>query len=90
MGVINERRNATVVRAAVHLAEELGIECIAEGVETEAQVDFLVSAGCRYAQGYYFDRPMVATRMTELLKIGVIDSRRKSREPDHRAGIAAA
>src|ERR1700680_4010711 len=49
MGVIRDARNATVVRAAVHLADELGIECVAEGVETEGQVNFLVSAGCRYA-----------------------------------------
>jgi diguanylate cyclase (GGDEF)-like protein len=96
MGVINDPRNATVVRAAVHLADELGIECIAEGVETEGQVDFLVSAGCQYAQGYFFERPMTAMRMTELLRKGEIKSKRMSRGTDAKgvagkhAGIAAA
>ena len=67
-GVTSDARNATVVRAAVRLARDLGIECIAEGVETKAQVDFLVSVGCEFAQGYYFGRPVSAERMTYRLK----------------------
>ena len=70
--VTTDARNATVVRAAVRLAHELGIEVIAEGVETEAQALFLVSAGCEYAQGYYFSRPVSAERATELLRLGRI------------------
>jgi diguanylate cyclase (GGDEF)-like protein len=66
--VITDSRSATVVRAAIRLAQELGIEVIAEGVETEAQADFLLAAGCPYAQGYYFSRPVNAKRATELLR----------------------
>jgi hypothetical protein len=40
---------------------------IAEGGETEAQANFLLSADCAYAQGYYFSRPVNAERATELL-----------------------
>ncbi len=65
-------RNAAVVRAAVRLAHELGLEVIAEGVETEAQMRFLIGAGCEHAQGYYFSRPVTAARATELLREGVI------------------
>jgi diguanylate cyclase (GGDEF)-like protein len=71
--VTTDPRNATVVRAAIRLAQELGIEVIAEGVETEAQADFLLSAGCAYAQGYYFSRPVNAERATELLQQGKIE-----------------
>jgi diguanylate cyclase (GGDEF)-like protein len=70
--VTTDSRNATVVRAAIRLAQELGIEVIAEGVETEAQVNFLLSAGCAYGQGYYFSRPVNAERATELLRRGLI------------------
>jgi len=65
-------RSATVVRSAVRLAGELGIECIAEGVETEAQARFLVSAGCAQGQGFYFSKPVEAKRATELLRLGRI------------------
>jgi EAL domain-containing protein (putative c-di-GMP-specific phosphodiesterase class I) len=43
-------------------------ECIAEGVETEAQARFLVSAGCEHAQDCYFSRPVDAKHATELLR----------------------
>jgi diguanylate cyclase (GGDEF)-like protein len=72
--VTTDPRNATVVRAAIRLAKELGIEVIAEGVETEAQANFLLSAGCAYAQGYYFSHPVNAERATELLQRGKIAS----------------
>jgi EAL domain-containing protein (putative c-di-GMP-specific phosphodiesterase class I) len=71
-GVTDDARNATVVRAAIRLAAELGIEVIAEGVETSAQAEFLLSAGCEHAQGYYFSRPLNAPRVTELLRLGTI------------------
>jgi EAL domain-containing protein (putative c-di-GMP-specific phosphodiesterase class I) len=72
-GVIDEPRSATVVRTAIRLAHELGIELIAEGVETAAQAQFLLSAGCKQAQGFYFSRPVTAAEATKLLKRGQID-----------------
>jgi diguanylate cyclase (GGDEF)-like protein len=68
--VDSDSRNATVVRAAVRLARDLDIGCIAEGVESEAQAEFLLAAGCDYAQGYYFSRPVNAKRAAEVLRQG--------------------
>jgi EAL domain-containing protein (putative c-di-GMP-specific phosphodiesterase class I) len=68
LGIVDDPRNAAVVRAAIHLAEELGIECMAEGVESARQLDFLVQAECGYGQGYYFSRPMNAKRMSGMLE----------------------
>ena len=61
-----------MVRAAIRLAHELGIGIIAEGVETEAQEKFLLSAGCDHAQGYFFSKPVDAARATALLRSGTI------------------
>ena len=60
--------NAAIVRATIRLAHELGIEVMAEGVETAGQRDFLISAACKFAQGYYFGKPMPTGAATELLR----------------------
>jgi EAL domain-containing protein (putative c-di-GMP-specific phosphodiesterase class I) len=77
-GVDADPRGATVVRAAIRLAHELGISIIAEGVETEGQEKFLLSAGCEHAQGYFFSRPVNAARASELLRSGSIKPARSA------------
>jgi len=47
-----------IVNSIVDLAKQLHIELIAEGVETESQLQFLKSAGCHLMQGFYFKKPM--------------------------------
>jgi EAL domain-containing protein (putative c-di-GMP-specific phosphodiesterase class I) len=63
-----EIRYAAVVRAAIHLAEELDTEVLAEGVENAEHAQFLSSAGCKFAQGYFFSRPVDAAQATTLLR----------------------
>jgi EAL domain-containing protein (putative c-di-GMP-specific phosphodiesterase class I) len=72
--VTDELRNAAVVKAAIRLAHELHIEVIAEGVETEAQAQFLLAAGCNNAQGFYYSRPVSAEAATALLRLGRIET----------------
>ena len=71
-GVPSEVRHAAVVRTAISLAHELGIQCVAEGIENAAQALFLVAANCKYGQGYWFSRPVTTDRATLLLRAGVI------------------
>ena len=49
-----------ILATMVDLAEELGLDCIAEGVETLEQFELLLDVGCRRVQGYLFARPMPA------------------------------
>ncbi|MFO7954640.1 EAL domain-containing protein [Thioalkalivibrio sp.] len=55
----------------VNLAEQLGLECVAEGVESVEQADWLLDAGCRYAQGYYYARPMPVEAFIVLARSGL-------------------
>ena len=54
---LSNPKDAALVRATVTLGHSLGMMVIAEGVETQAQRDFLVREGCLNFQGYYFGHP---------------------------------
>lgn len=53
-------RSSAVVRAILALAQSLGLEVVAEGIETDAQHQALLAMGCVYGQGYLFGRPQPA------------------------------
>jgi diguanylate cyclase (GGDEF)-like protein len=59
--------NAEIVRTICTLANNLGMEVVAEGVETPEQLELLRSLKCEYGQGYLFSRPVDAEKATELL-----------------------
>jgi len=56
----DDAEDASIVRAVIALAESLGLEILAEGAETEAQINFLAANRCDRVQGYYYARPMPA------------------------------
>ena len=57
-GMGRERESAAIVHSIVHLGRALGLGVVAEGVETEAQVQALRLAGASHLQGYFFSRPV--------------------------------
>lgn len=57
----------TIVSAIIAMAKELGVNVLAEGVETEEQLEFLRKKGCNYIQGYYFSKPVDVSGFTQLL-----------------------
>lgn len=59
--------DAAIATATLSIARDLGLEVVAEGVETEAQRDFLLARQCGVMQGYLFSRPLPASAITELL-----------------------
>ncbi|MFI4987848.1 MAG: putative bifunctional diguanylate cyclase/phosphodiesterase, partial [Alphaproteobacteria bacterium] len=58
VGVPADQSNAAIVEAIINLATALGIPLIAEGIETNAQLEFLKARGCTEGQGYLFSRPV--------------------------------
>jgi EAL domain-containing protein (putative c-di-GMP-specific phosphodiesterase class I) len=69
-GIDEDPENEAIVSATAGLAHALGLEVVAEGVETAGELDKLRSMGCDFAQGYYWQRPCSAEKMTELLRTG--------------------
>jgi diguanylate cyclase (GGDEF)-like protein/PAS domain S-box-containing protein len=63
-------RNAQIVGSIVSLGHGLGMDVVAEGVETEAQREQLIALGCRHAQGYLFSRPVDRERAAQLIRAG--------------------
>lgn len=59
----DSKNDAEIVCAIIDLAHNLGMSVVAEGVETEAQADYLAEKGCEYLQGYYFARPASITQL---------------------------
>ncbi|EWH01597.1 diguanylate cyclase [Halomonas sp. BC04] len=57
--------DAAIVSAVLAMAHGLSLDVIAEGVETQGQLDFLRDAGCRLVQGYFFARPMAVGALEE-------------------------
>ena len=65
---IADRTRTAIIRAITSMAKSLGLIVIAEGVETDEQRRFLAGLGCDLMQGYYFSRPVPATKFEQLLK----------------------
>ena len=73
-GMGRERESAAIVHSIIHLGRALGLEVVAEGVETEAQVQALRIAGCSHLQGFHLSRPIEADRAIEIAEARYIAS----------------
>lgn len=59
-GITENQEDLEIVKAIIALSRSLGLDIIAEGVETEEQRDILFEYGCEYIQGYYYSQPLAA------------------------------
>lgn len=65
-----EPDDAAICIATIQLAHSLRLKVIAEGVETESQMEYLRRRGCDEMQGYHFSKPLTAAAMSDFLRIG--------------------
>jgi diguanylate cyclase (GGDEF)-like protein len=63
--------DVAITRAIIAMAQSLKLAVVAEGVETQAQVDLLTSLGCTTVQGFLLGRPLPATETAQMLRQGV-------------------
>lgn len=63
----DSQKSRDILKSVVRMAKWLNLPMIAEGVETKEQVEFLLTIGCVYAQGYYYYRPMTAEQFLGLI-----------------------
>ena len=66
--IIEDTDAAAIVRSIIVMAHNLGLEVIAEGVETEAQAEFLLGEGCEEAQGFLYGEPLSAADFEKYLR----------------------
>jgi diguanylate cyclase (GGDEF)-like protein len=66
--VLTDPSDAAIARTVLALGQSLGLEVIAEGVETRAQQDFLASLGCTLYQGYLFSLPLPLKEFQDLVR----------------------
>ena len=76
----------TIVQSVVSIGRGLGMDIVAEGVETEFEAMMMTKLGCTELQGYYFSKPVDADQMTELLAV----SSQSVRSPHCYAGRSCA
>ncbi|MBM5460134.1 EAL domain-containing protein [Pseudomonas sp. P66] len=60
--------DATIVRAIIQLGKSLGMQVIAEGVETAEQEAYIIAQGCHEGQGYHYSKPLPARELTAFLR----------------------
>jgi len=68
LGIEKDEKKQRVAESMINIFNEMGLEVIAEGVETEAQLSYMRKYGCRLIQGYIFSKPLPADKFLDYLK----------------------
>ncbi|MBE9485604.1 MAG: EAL domain-containing protein [Desulfuromonadales bacterium] len=70
--ISTDANDAAIVETIISMADHLDLKVIAEGVETESELSFLIEKGCKVYQGYHFSRPIPNNLFTKQLQAGSV------------------
>ncbi|MFK8034107.1 MAG: putative bifunctional diguanylate cyclase/phosphodiesterase [Hyphomicrobiales bacterium] len=65
--IVSDNMDRSIVEALVYLSESIGYQVVAEGVETQEQLEMLTKQGCHLLQGYYFSEPLPAKQVPGII-----------------------
>jgi len=66
--MLQSEEDKQLLKAIIHLTETMNLEILAEGIEDQEQLDFLIAHRCTYGQGFYFAKPMPSSACSDFLK----------------------
>jgi EAL domain-containing protein (putative c-di-GMP-specific phosphodiesterase class I) len=66
--LLRNKESREISEAIIALSHKMGLNCLAEGVESREILDALGSMGCDYAQGYYLSRPIAGDRILDFVR----------------------
>lgn len=72
-GLENNPVDTAIVKSIINMGKELGINVIAEGIETQAQLDFLRHHECPQGQGFFYSKPLSVDEMTAFLQKNIVE-----------------
>lgn len=81
-GITTKKANDAIVKSLIYLTKEVDINIVAEGVETKAQLNFLLQQECQQIQGYIYSRPVSHMKFLSLLKKELIQPLQTTTEPE--------
>ena len=64
--MLDSEDNAIIVKTIIQLSKSLGMQVIAEGVETIEQEQFIIALGCDEGQGYFYGKPAIPSHVSLL------------------------
>ena len=70
-----DKNDMIIINCVINMGNKLGLEVVAEGVESEEQREFLIKCNCEYMQGNYFSRPVSLEALDRLLDDSKVEER---------------
>ncbi|KJS21710.1 MAG: hypothetical protein VR72_09475 [Clostridiaceae bacterium BRH_c20a] len=66
-GIVGQEKEREILNSIISLAQNIGLDVVAEGVETEEQLKYLLSSNCHIIQGYLFSKPVSEDEAIKML-----------------------